>query len=350
MKIVKYLFFLLILIIAAFTVFISTQNTSYNIKQDSVIDLPRNLVYNHVNDYTNWTSINIFPKTNSSTRYIYSEITYGTGATAKWKTGDLKNKLETTKVIEYDSIIQSLYTDKKVSQITWSFKDTLKGATAISIKVKGKLDFKEKVYSLLGNGVKDYLEESIQEGFSKIEHSLKKEVNDYTINIKGKIVKDSTFYIGYPINGNISEINKNTTTVLPKLLRLTDSLNIKTNGAPFIIYDTYNIQSDSASYTVCIPLKESFTQPLSSEFKNDTLQPFTAIKSNLRGHYSHLKETRLKAYRHSVKDSLEIDTIAKYIEVYNNRLNQPQRSSKWITDTFLPIKADSLKINSQKHF
>ena len=53
MKILKYLFLLLLLSLVALTVFVATQKGIFSVERSKVINSPKATVYNYVNDFRN---------------------------------------------------------------------------------------------------------------------------------------------------------------------------------------------------------------------------------------------------------------------------------------------------------
>ena len=82
MKIVKYIFLLLLLAAIAGTVFIATQEGKYDITKEQLIKVPRNVLYNYVNDYENWQNAPIFAQDTTAV-FTLSDNTSNT-ASAEW--------------------------------------------------------------------------------------------------------------------------------------------------------------------------------------------------------------------------------------------------------------------------
>lgn len=336
MKIVKYIFLLLLLAAVALTVFVATQAGSYDIKEEKVINIPRASLFNYINDYSNWNNINILTDTDTTTVYTFSDTTSGPGAYAYWKTGENEGEIKTLKIKDLDSIVQSSATGTNTSKIYWTFKDTL-NSTKVSVRLKGNLSFTEKAYTLLNGGTEEQIESALQNGLQKLKTFLTNEINNYSVAIKGKAVKKDAYYIGYPTTSSINGINQRVATVIPRLLSFVKANNMGKNGVPFVVYDKYDRLNNSAAYTICIPLKEEiFTAP-GSEFVGGELKSFTALKTTLNGDYSHLKEAWNKAYSHIAEKQMELNTTGQYVEVYSVNMQQTRQPSKWVTDIYFPI-------------
>ena len=146
MKIVKYIFLLLLLVAIAGTVFIATQDGKYDITREQLIKVPKNVLYSYVNDYKNWEAAPIFAQ-DTTARFTFSENTSGTGASTEWVYTENKGSITTIRTAQNDSIIQNAVINSQDSQIHWAFKDTL-DATKVTLRMKGRLTFTEKDYSI----------------------------------------------------------------------------------------------------------------------------------------------------------------------------------------------------------
>ncbi|AXG75068.1 hypothetical protein DVK85_12840 [Flavobacterium arcticum] len=344
MKIAKYIFLLLLLASVAFTVFIATHDGKYEIKQSKLIKVPKTSLYNYINDYTNWNTINILADTDSTTVYTYpTDKTIGKGAIANWNTGEREGEIQTVKTVKHDSIIQYAYTDNEKQEIIWTFKDTL-NSTKISVRIKGKLTFTEKAYAIIRGSIENRAEAALKQGLTKMSHFIEKELTTYNIMVMGKTIKTNNFYLGYTVTGSIENIDKNIIAVLPKLLDFIKTNRISTKGEPFVIYDKkYNRNTTKAIYTICIPIEEEIITSEGSEFEGGVLQSFPALKTTLKGDYLNLKKAWATSNKYIEEKALVIDTTRNYVEVYRNGLHQSKNPSEWITDIYFPITiTDSL--------
>ena len=77
MKIIKYVFLLLLLSAIAVTVFIATQEGKYDIKEERVIKVPKTVLFNYINEYRNWENVGILTANDTTAQYTYSENTFG---------------------------------------------------------------------------------------------------------------------------------------------------------------------------------------------------------------------------------------------------------------------------------
>lgn len=336
MKIVKYVFLLLVLAVIAVTVFIATQEGKYDIKKERVIKVPKAVLYNYINEYKNWENVGILTGNDTTAVFTYSAATSGSGAVMSWKQDDSNGEVKTVRTAENDSIIQNAVIDGLDSEIKWAFKDTL-NQTKVSVNFKGELSFSEKANALLKGGVNDKMESVLDKALDNLDNFLVKELAVYTIEVKGRITKTAAFYLGHSVTSKITDINKNAAEIFPKLLKFIKDNKIIKSGSPFILYKNINKAEDNASYMVCIPIKEEIRTMTGSEYEGGKLTEFQAVKTTLKGDYSHLREAWDKSQKYLVEKGIQENTTGQYVEMYTKGVQKTKRPSEWVTDIYIPV-------------
>lgn len=336
MKIVKYIFLLLLLASIAVTVFVATQDGRYDIYKEKVIKVPKAVIFNYLNDYRNWENIGILTDNDSTAVYTFPENTSGEGALTSWTLNDTKGTVRTLKLVATDSILQKVNINEQDADIAWGFTDTL-NSTKVSVRMRGKLTFKEKAYTLLYGGVEEKMEASLNTGLNNLNTFLVHELNTFDIDIKGLVTKTGTYYLGHSAKTSIAGVGKKSNEMFPKLFSFVKTNNIAVNGAPFILYNSFNTAKDSASFVLCIPIKDEIIATSGSEFEGGKIEAFQALKTTLKGDYSHLKKAWDAANKHIGEKKLVENTSGKYIEVYTTGGRQTKKPSEWITDIYIPI-------------
>lgn len=336
MKIVKYIFLLLLLIAIGLVVFIATQDGKYDIRKERIINVPRTTLYNYINDYRNWENVGILTNNDTTAVYSFTETTSGKDAKTTWKLKDSEGEVKTVSTVENDSLVQKAVIDGQPSDISWSFKDTV-GGTKLFVRIKGELSFKDKAYAVLKGGVKEKLEKKLETGLKNLDNFLVHELGAYKVDVQGVVTKTGTFYIKHSVTSTIDEVGKKSSEALSKLLHFVKENKIVTNGAPFNLYKKYDVPGNKAEFAVCIPIKEEiFTMP-GSEYEGDKLESFQAMKVTLKGDYSHLKKAWDAGYREINLKAIQLNTTGSAAEVYTKGVQQTKRPSQWVTDIYIPV-------------
>jgi len=336
MKIIKYVFLLLLLAGIAITVFIATQEGKYDVTEERFIKVPKTVLFNYISEYRNWENVGILTANDSTAQYSYSENTSGQGAQMAWKKKEGEGKVQTVKLSGNDSIIQKAVIDNLSSDIEWNFRDTV-GGTKVSVRLKGELSFTEKAYSVFKGGVEEKIEASLEKSLDNLNTFLVHELNTFEVSVAGVVNKRGVNYLGQAINSKISDVSKRAGEAFTKLEAFAKTNKIATDGAPFVLYRGFDLQAGTTSYIACIPLKEEiFTTP-GSEFEGGKLEPFKALKTSLKGDYSHIRKAWDAAKRHITDKALPENTTGTYVEVYTKGMKQSKKPSEWVTDIYIPI-------------
>lgn len=80
MKILKYIFLLLLLSLVALTVFVATQKGIFTVERSKVINSPKATVYNYINDFRNYEDFESWSVTDPSIKMTFPNKTAGNGA------------------------------------------------------------------------------------------------------------------------------------------------------------------------------------------------------------------------------------------------------------------------------
>ena len=129
MQILKYLFLLLILSFIGLTVYITTQKGDYAVTRSKVVKAPRMIVFEYVNDFSNWNDWQQF-NTDENIAYTTSENTIGKKSYVKW---DSENVIITT-FAQKDSISQLFIQNDNKQTLHWKFKKSFLENPIYSIK------------------------------------------------------------------------------------------------------------------------------------------------------------------------------------------------------------------------
>ena len=340
MKIIKYVFLLILLAFIAIAVFIATQEGKYDIERERVINVPQTLLFDYINDYRNWENVGILTNNDTTAAFTYSERTAGIGASSMWKIKNTEGRIKTLKVVDNDSIMQQAIIDGQESNISWSFSK-VNGGTKLSVRMKGELKFSDKANAVFKGGVREKLEDVLDKGLANLNTFLVHELKAFDIQVKGMVNKTGTFYLSHTATSSITEMNRRVTDILPKLMAFIKENKITTNGNPFTLYKTYDKQNNTTTFKVCVPIKdEIFTAP-GSEIEGGRLQPYNAFKTSLKGYYSHLPKAWTAAHDTIAKKGLQENTGGQYIEVYSRNVKHTKKPSGWVTDIYIPIGPDT---------
>lgn len=336
MRILKYIFLLLFLILVGLTVFVSTQRANYDVTRSKVIKNPKATVFNYINDYRNWETFGSWILEDESIKFTYPELTSGKGASCSWTSDDGNGNLKTFFVKDNESIYQKMVSNGENSEIFWKFKDTI-GGTKVTWRSKGTLDFKSKVLAFFQGGINSVVGDTYEKSLENLNKTLDYEINTFSIKVNGIVNRQGGFYLKQFKVCKEKDVTRNVKIMLPRMRRFFEKNSLVMNGKPFIIYHKYDRTNDLVGFSVCMPIRDSIHISEGSDMESGELKPYTALKTTLVGDYSHTQQTWNKAYQHIAKNNLVRNTSQQIIEVYSKNMDDIKSPSKWVTEVYVPV-------------
>jgi effector-binding domain-containing protein len=338
MRILKYVVLLLLLSIIAFVVFIATQNGNYTIQKTRIIPLEKNVVFNYVNDYRNWEAFGAWKSFDPDYTFTFPVHTVGLEGSYSWKSSSNTGITKTVFIAETDSIAQLTTVDDKKFKSYWTFK-SLDTKTEVTWFTEGELSFLAKFKAILSGGIQKNVGQLQERTLENLDKILTKEINTFDIQVVGITTVNSKMFLQQKYSRRISDHQSKINAIIPGLLSFVKQNNIGTVGRPFVVYDLYDIQKDSTKMAIAIPITEEiFTTP-ESQFTFGKLEGFTALKTTLKGDYSHAKKAWAKANDYIKENKFELDPNAKRMAIFVKNFTDTKNPSEWITEIYIPIKS-----------
>ena len=225
MRILKYLFLLLLLSLVALSIFIATQKGEFTVERSKVINSPKSAVFNYVNDYKNWEDFGSWAIENPETKITYPQNTIGLGGSYSWEDKNGNGDMKTTFVKENDSIAQKMNYNGTTSDVFWSFKDTV-GGTKVTWRTKGKMSFLFKIYTAFNGGAEKFIGTMYEKSLVNLDKTLDYEINTYAVKVDGLVKKPETFYLHQTFTSTLSNVIKNFKIASPKIIDFCKNNNI----------------------------------------------------------------------------------------------------------------------------
>lgn len=336
MRILKYIFLLLLLCLVALSIFIATQKGEFTIERSKIINSPKSAVFNYVNDYRNWADFGAWTTEDPEIKVDYPAITIGKDASYSWQGNEGAGKIQTLFVKENDSIVQKMDFNGTSASIFWSFKDTV-GGTKVIWRSKGKMSFLTKIYTTLNGGVDNVIGTMYEKSLANLDKALDYEINTFSIKINGLVKKPKTFYLAQTFTSELAKVNTNTKIVVPIITTFCDNNDIVTNGKPFVIYHTYDLAKGLAKISICVPIKKEIFISPGSDIISGKLEASEGVQTTVTGDYSHVKKGYDKSMEFIIKNQLQTDPLLSHIQIFSTGKNEVKNSSKWVTQVFIPV-------------
>ncbi|WP_396194425.1 transcriptional regulator [Flavobacterium sp.] len=336
MRILKYLFLLIVLAFVGVTVYIATQKGDFKVKQTAIIHSPKSIVFDYINDYKNWETFGSWMTKDHGITFAYPAKTMGAGAQFSWDNGSDSGGMKTYFVKENDSIRQQGNYNGTTAQVYWKLKDTV-GGTKITIEARGKMDLLTKISAFFSGGFQGIVGDAFEKSLRNLDKTLTYEMKTYTIKVNGIVQRNSGFCLKQTVTCRLKSLPKNIKIMMPKMLHFFKKNKLTLSGKPFILYERYDKANDIVTFSVCAPTREQIFIASGSEITSGEIIPFTCLKTTLIGDYSHLKEAWTKAENYIRDNGYKPNFAGKYTEVYIKTIDDVKQPSQWITEIHIPV-------------
>jgi hypothetical protein len=342
MRILKYIFILIILAFIGITVYVATQKGDFEISKTSLLKTQRSTIFDYVNDYKNWETFGSWMTKPNMVAFTYPSKTMGIGGSCSWANGTDVGNIKTFFAKENDSLLQKINYNGTKANLHWSFKDTI-GGTKISIYCHGDMDVMTKIKVFFKGGISSIANDVIEKSLLNLDKTLAYEMKTYTIKVNGIEQRSSGFCLKQTVSCTLNKLPRNIKIIMSKMVHFFKKNKIPQAGKPFVMYDRYDPANDFVTFSVCIPTTTLIEVMPGSDITSGEIIPFTCLKTTLIGDYSHNKEAWTKAKKYMSDNQLIENFAGKYTEVYVKTIDDIKQPSKWITEIYMPVfpKAES---------
>jgi len=345
MKILKYLFFLILIVLIGSAIYVGTKDGSFNVAETRTIDAPPEVVYDNVKDFKNWQQWGPWMAEDPNMEVNYAEKTEGEGASYSWKSEEMGNgTMETIKVIPGKEIDQKIefntpFGDSQ-SDVYWRFDktDTI-GQTKVTWGMKGEQSFMEKAYFTFfaDDNMEEELEKMYDSGLTKLDSVVINEMQKFTINVDGVTQYGGGYYMYTTTSATMSDIGIKMGELMGQVSGYMQQNNIQPSGQPFTIYNQVDPANNSVIFSAGIPVRDRVITPDGSPVVCGFMEPVSALKTTLKGNYDNLAAAYAKGNEYMAANGLQPHPTAKMFEVYTTDPGNVPNPANYVTEVYIPV-------------
>ncbi|APG60161.1 SRPBCC family protein [Christiangramia salexigens] len=348
MKILKYLFFLLLIFLIGASIYIATKDGSFQIEHTQMMDAPQEVVFNEVNDYTTWKSWEPWSQEADDMIISYGEKKSGEGASYSWKSDEMgSGELVTTQSNPFTSIKQDISFKtpfgESSSKVYWEFEQA-EDSTRVTWGMMGEQSFMEKVaFTFQDQSMSEMMQPMFKKGLDNLQERLNEKMDKYSINIDGITQHGGGYYMYTTTASKISQVSDRMNKMLTKVNNFMTSNNIEKVGSPFVLYNQWNEDEGTAIYSAAYFTPSEVITTAESDILNGYLSKRRMLKTTLKGNYENLKEAWDTSYRYIEENNLKLNPQAQALEVYVVGPNDNANPAQWLTHIYIPLEEETAK-------
>ncbi|GAA0873310.1 hypothetical protein GCM10009117_24570 [Gangjinia marincola] len=345
MKILKYIFFLLLIVVIGACIYFATKNGSYAIAEDESINAPKALVYQTVNELKTWEEWGPWKEEDPEMTFTYPEKTQGEGASYSWD-GEYEGKIETISTHPTDSLVQKLMIQtplgERISNVTWYFKET-EDAIKTTWKITGEHPLIDKIFfGISGMDFDSQMSSMFTKGLSNLEEFVEEKMSKYTITVDGITDQSGGYYMYTTTAARQSAIPEKMAPMMQTVSQYMSENNIAMAGNPMTIVNEWDEMNKTAIFSAAIPVATRVITPQESPVLCGFMPAQKVLKATLKGDYKNLAEAWQQAKTYAEQNNLDVSQTSFPFEVYVTDPAAVANPANWITHIYIPLKAQEL--------
>lgn len=342
MKILKYLFFLLLIVIIAGAIYIATKDGEYHVEETTIVNAPLPVVFNEVNNYYNWETWGPWSNETDDLIVDFNPVTHGEGGGFSWKSENLGDgsiitrKVLIDNLIEQDVVHNPSFAESK-GNMYWNFEKVEEG-TKVTLGMSGSQSFREKLaFAFKDISIGELLKPRFKKTLENLNSSLINKMSVYSINVDGVTTHGGGFYMYSTTATRLSQVPDQMKKMVTDVRNYMETNNISQQGDPFVLYNSWDEQNNSAIYSVGIFTPSLVITPADSNILNGMMPSQEVVKTTLKGDYDNLKEAWDMAHRYINENNLQIDEESQPFEVYRTNPDSIVNPANWVTEIYIPL-------------
>lgn len=295
MKVLKYIFILLLIIVGLFLIYAFLQPNSYDIKRERVIEAPASAIFNNLNDYKNWQDWGPWMEQDTTIVATYPEQTSGVGASYSWTSKDGPGKMKTLSLEPNKTLVQELqFADYEPTTVYWDLEETNNKSTKVTWGMKSdKNPFIFKLFAAMSGGMNNMLGPMEERGLERLDSVIQADLkvkaieNAFRLGKIETITLDNQHFIGYPVKAKTDDLEgmmQLFSTYMPKVGQYAAANNISSDDMlPAAVYKSWDMETGETEFLIGLILKDKLNPDKGME--TITLPKGNALKLSKYGYY-----------------------------------------------------------------
>lgn len=341
MKILKYIFFLLLIAFIASSIYVATKDGTYHVEESRILEAPAPLLFEQVNNYESWSSWSWLDS--QEYNITLGDTTKGEGARLRWNSGDIGDgSLLTINSESFARLEQRLVFDAGIAQsngnMYWILEPVPEG-TRVSIGLEGSQDFKEKLaYTLRSNEIEEIFAPKFREALETLEKRTKTKMEEFSVEINGITEHGGGFYMYSSTATRLSEVQHRGAEMLKEINHYMDENDISVNGNPFLIYNERDQDNASAIFSAAVPTPSRVITPSGSPVLTGFLPAQKVLKTTLKGNHKNAQLAWDEAYKYIEENELTLKLRGETFEIFITDPLEEINPARWVTEIYIPIE------------
>lgn len=336
MKSLKYIFFLVLILIIGSSVYVATLDGNYDVHQSRTMKVPTSVVYKNINDFKNWKDWGPWYELDATIVASLPENTSGVGASYSWTGQDGNGSMKTLSTVKNKELIQQIdFGSGSAPEVYWKLNKVEEG-TEVTWGMKGNNSFSEKIYWLLNGGIENNMLPMYQRGLELLEIQLLKEMDKHSVEYKNEVDYGGGYYLYQTVSCKNEDAEKHMTKMFPEIVDYMTTNHIEASGKPFTLNHQVDLVNNTVMFSVCIPVKERIITE--GTILTGFLAPQKTFKAIFKGNYKFLPTIWPTIYKTLEESGYAVVQKGFSFEIYTISPQDTEDPTEWLTEIYIPIQ------------
>ena len=338
MRIVKYFFILVLVVVVGASIYLASLDGSYDVKRTRLIGAEPEIVFNDLNDYRNWAEWGPWYERDSTIVVTYSDKTVGEGGSYSWTSEEGDGKMRTLNTQPFERIDSEILFKTPFgemgSDVYWILKKTEEG-TELTWGMKGEMPFMTR---FMASDMEEQMGPMQERGLELFDENLQRKLKVHSIEGMGVVDYSGGFYLYVSASSRISDLNDRFGPMMEEVSAYAKNKGIRLTGSPFTIYHKYDVENGTTMFSVGYPVSERVITDSGSDVLTGFMDRGRYFKTVLTGNYAY--SAKAWEFARSQSEQLEgyaPDADGEPFEIYAVRPADTPNPSKWVTEIFVPV-------------
>ena len=339
MKALKYILFLILILIIGLSIYIAVQPNSFEVTRTKTMQAPAAVVYDEVIDFKNWETWSSWAESDPDMVITLSDQTKGLNGSYSWEDKDGIGTMKTTDATPNSSIQQEMqFADFPKSDVSWNLKPNDDGSTDVTWTISGKeLPFGFKAFAFLSGGMEKQIGPHYERSLEKLDSIIAADMKIFDVKVDGVTTHSGGFYLYNTTSCKMDDFKTKMQEMLPKVGAYAIANNISMAGKPFVSYHKWDVPNNAVMFSCCVPITSQITTT-ESDILTGQLPPFKAVKTTLKGNYENLKAAWDATMAYIPENNFEFAEAGPMLEVYLTDPTSTPNPKNWVTEIYIAIK------------
>ncbi len=340
MKVFKYIIILFLIIIIGGSIYFSLKDGSYNITEKRTIAAPPEVLYEQIEDFSQWENWNPWLEEENVTSTMGTQ-TKGVDAYYTFTDEYGKGKMTIKGIEPNSSILMDMYYDNSMttsnSNVTMKLNEVENG-TEVIWNIQGEQGLLDKIIAAaFGFKMEEEIQPKYEKGLENLEKVAKEKMNLYTINVDGIIEAGGGYFLYMSSSSKLANVAQLKTQMLQNIMSYMQRNNIDLYGMPRVIYETIDQANNSTIFSAAVPVQNREITATGSNILSSYREPTKTVKITLKGSYDHINEAWKKGEEFIAQNGLIRSELPIY-EIYKTNPELTPNPANYLTEIYIPIQ------------